>query len=171
LNVEIKIGADLPKLMEGVTDDIGDLAFQIASRVEAEAKRLLQHTVPMGRTYRVRHNKGERQPEITRVASLSLQRMGFRLSKRREGQVVVGYKLRRASAPGQPPATDTANLVNSMRAKRTGQMSAELAINASYAGFLEPPIAGETGVSEGLLNRPFVGPAIDFVLDHLPQQL
>jgi hypothetical protein len=162
LNIEIKIGADLPKLTEGITSEIGDVAWQIASGVESEAKRLMQHSIPTGRTYR--------RAEINKAASITLLRLGLQLSKRRQGQVVAGYRFHRASAPGEPPAVDTANLVNSMRAKRTGPMSAELMVNAAYAGFLEPPFEGETGV-EGLLNRPFLAPAIEFTLNHLPQQL
>lgn len=158
MNIEIKIGADLPKLTEGLTQEVGDLAWQIASGVEAEAKRLIQHSVPAGRTYR--------RGELNKAASIPLLRLGLQFSKRRQGQVIAGYRFHRASAAGQPPAVDTANLVNSMRAKRTGAMSAELAVNAAYAGYLEPPFAGETEV-EGLLNRPFLAPAIDFVLEHV----
>ena len=90
--------------------------------------------------------------------------MGLQFSRRREGQVVAGYRFHRASAPGEPPTVDTSNLVNSIRAKRAGAMSAELMVNAAYAGFLEPPFEGETGTEGGLLNRPFLAPAIDFVL-------
>jgi len=52
--------------------------------------------------------------------------------------------------------------VNSIKAKRTGQVSATLDINAGYAGFLEAP-AG--------LNRLFVAPAIDFVLENVVPNL
>jgi hypothetical protein len=158
LNIEIKIGADLPTLTEGITQELGDLAWQIVSGIEAEAKRLMEHSIPTGRTYR--------RGELNKAASISLLRLGLQFSKRRQGQVIAGYRFHRASAAGQPPAVDTANLVNSMRAKRTGAMSAELAVNAAYAGYLEPPFAGETEV-EGLLNRPFLAPAIDFVLEHV----
>jgi hypothetical protein len=158
LNIEIKIGADLPKLTEGINSEIGDVAWQIAAGVEAEAKRLMEHSVPTGRTYR--------RGEINKAASIPLLRIGLQFSKRRQGQVVAGYRFHRASAPGEPPAVDLANLVNSMRAKRTGQMSAELAVNASYAGFLEPPFEGESGL-QGLLNRPFLAPSIDYVLEHV----
>jgi hypothetical protein len=162
LNIEIKIGANLPKLMEGIEHEIGDLAWQIVAGVEGEAKRLMQQSTPTGRTYR--------RGEINKPASIVLLRMGLQFSKRRQGAVVAGFRFHRASAAGQPPAPDTTNLVNSMRAKRTGAMSAELQVNAAYAGLLEPPFEGEGGL-EGLLNRPFLAPAIDFTLDHLPQQL
>lgn len=147
---EIKILVNLSELAEGITRDIGDVAMQIATGIEGEAKRLIQQTVPAGRTYR--------RGAINRPASSKLLALGLKLSRTHQGSVVAGYSFHRASAPGQPPANDTSNLVNSIKAKRSGEMSAELDINAGYAGFLEPP-AG--------LNRPFVAPAIDSVLEHL----
>lgn len=162
MKVEIEIKADLPKLAEDVEREIGDLAWQIASGVEGEAKRLIQQSVPSGRTYR--------RGEINKPASIPLLRLGLRFSQRRSGQVVAGFRFHRASAAGQPPATDTANLVNSIRARRTGKMSAEVAVNAGYAGFLEPPFEGESGL-EGLLNRPFLAPAIEHVLAHVAPNL
>ena len=154
MKAEIVIQADLPELMEGITRDIGDVAWQIAASVEGEAKRLIQQSTPTGRTYR--------RGAINKRASLGLLKAGFELSKRRQGQIVAGYRFHRASARGQPPANDTSNLVNSLKARRTGEMSAEVDINAGYAWFLENP--------EGL-DRPFVMPAIDFVLENVVPNL
>ncbi len=154
MKAEIVIHANLPELAEGVTRDIGDVAWQVATGIEGEAKRLIQQSIPTGRTYR--------RGAINKRATVSLLQMGLRLSKRRQGQIVAGYRFHRASAPGQPPANDTSNLVNSMKARRTGEMSAEMAVNAGYAGVLEDP--------EGL-NRPFVMPAIDFVLENVVPKL
>jgi hypothetical protein len=147
---DIQILVNLPELAEGITRDIGDVAMQIATGIEGEAKRLIQQTVPAGRTYR--------RGAINRPANSKLLGMGLKLSRTRQGRVVAGYSFHRASAPGQPPANDTSNLVNSIKAKRTGEVSATLDINAGYAGFLEPPAD---------LNRPFVAPAIDFVLENV----
>jgi len=150
LKYEIEIRANLPALAEGVTREIGDVALQVALGIEAEAKRLIQQSTPTGRTYR-------RAP-ITRAASRRLLALGLKLSRSQPGRVIAGYKFHRASAIGQPPANDTSNLVNSMKARRRGKSSAELAINAGYAGFLEPPAK---------LRRPFVSPAIEFTLERV----
>lgn len=151
MNVEITLDANLPELGEGLVRDIGDVAFKVVTAIEAEAKRLIQHSVPGGRTYR--------RGEINKPASMRLIDMGLQMSRRRQGQVVSGFRFHRASAPGQPPATDTANLVNSMRARRTGKTSAELAINAGHAGLLEFG-------TDDMAPRPFVMPSIDFVLEN-----
>jgi len=150
LNAEITIKADLPKLADGITREIGDVAMGVALGIEGEAKRLIQQTVPTGRVYR--------RSEITKPASQRLLALGLRLSKKRQGEIIAGYRFHRASAAGQPPANDSSHLVNSMKARRTGEASAELAINAGYAGILEDP---------NKLNRPFVFPAIDFTLEHV----
>jgi hypothetical protein len=150
LRTEIVINANLPEMAEGITRDIGDVAMQVALGIEAEAKRLIQQTAPAGRIYR--------RAAILRATSQRLLKLGLKASRSRAGKVVAGYKFHRASAKGQPPANDTSNLVNSMKARRTGKASAELAINAGYAGFLEPPAP---------LGRPFVAPAIDFTLEHV----
>jgi hypothetical protein len=145
LNSGITIPVHLPSISDGIARDIGDLALQVALSIEAEAKREIQQSQPHGRVYR--------RAAVTALASQRLLDIGLRLSDRRKGHVIVGYRIHRASAPGEPPTNDTSALVNSMKAKRTGKSSAELAINAGYAGILEFEI-----------NRPFVQPAIDFTL-------
>lgn len=152
MKIEIVIQANLPQLAEGLTRDIGEVAMQVVLGIEGEAKRLIQQSTPHGRVYR-------RGP-ITRPASQRLLAIGLKLSKTKPGQIIAGSKFHRASAPGEPPASDTANLVNSIRAKRTGAMSAELDINAGYAGLLEAGTAR-------MAPRPFVFPAIDFVLEQV----
>ena len=156
MKTEIEIQANLPALAEGITREIGDVAMKVALSIEAEAKRLIQQSQPTGRVYR--------RAAITKPATQSLLALGLRLSRSRAGKVIAGYRFHRASAPGQPPANETSNLVNSMKAKRTGKTFAELRINAGYAGILDPetPLAGSK-----LAPRPFVGPAIDFTLEHV----
>lgn len=153
MKTEIEIRVNLPELAEGITREIGDVAFKVALSIESEAKRLIQQSTPTGRTYR--------RAAITKPASQRLLGLGLRLSRSKVAKVIVGYKFHRASAKGQPPANDTSNLVNSMRARRTGRASAELAINAGYAGYLEPDPTRPT------LERPFVAPAIDFTLERV----
>lgn len=61
-----------------------------------------------------------------------------------------------ASAPGQAPAIDTGNLVNSIQAKRTGMGSAEVSANAEYAAALE-----FGSIKRNLAMRPFFKPAAE----------
>ena len=150
MKAEIEIQANLPELAQGITREIGDVAFKVATAIEAEAKRLIQQSSPSGRTYR--------RGAITRRGTAKLIALGYRVSRSRPGKVIVGARFHRASAKGQPPANDTSNLVNSMKARRTGKASAELAINAGYAGRLEPPAP---------LGRPFVAPAIECTLERV----
>ncbi len=150
MKTEIEIQTNLPQLAEGITREIGDLTMQVALSIEAEAKRLIQQSQPSGRTYR--------RGAITKLASQRLLTLGLQLSRKRAGHVIAGYRFHRASARGEPPANDTSNLVNSMKSRRTGAASSELAINAGYAGFLEFP---------EFLGRPFVSPAIDFTIEHV----
>lgn len=59
-------------------------------------------------------------------------------------------RIHRASAPGEAPAIDTGNLVNSIKTTFPNSVTGVIGIGAEYAYYLEFP-----------LNRPFVRPAID----------
>lgn len=72
----------------------------------------------------------------------------------RNGRVTVGYKVRRASAPGEAPAIDTGNLVNSLETRKTGVGSAVVEAGAEYAAALE------FGTRK-MAPRPFLRPAAD----------
>jgi len=83
---------------------------------------------------------------------------GLRVQQNAAGSrfnVVVGARLHRASAPGEPPAIDTGALVNSVNAKRIGSMR---------WGIYESMIGGylEHGTST-ILPRPHVAPAAERV--------
>lgn len=143
------IAGDLSELARGVGEDVDDFVIKTAYDIEGEAKTLIQHGSPSGRTYR--------RGAINKAVSQRLLNAGFRLSQKSLGKAVIGYKFHRASAPGQSPATDTSNLVNSISAHPTGPSSAEVAFNASYAGLLE------LGTSR-MAPRPYVGRAIDMAL-------
>jgi hypothetical protein len=57
-----------------------------------------------------------------------------------------GKRLHRASAPGQPPAVDTAGLINSIRAKKILDLKASVSTSKKYAPTLD---------DKQKLNRPF----------------
>jgi HK97 gp10 family phage protein len=65
-----------------------------------------------------------------------------------------GDKVHQASAPGQAPATDTGNLVNSIETSRKSDYEAIVAVNAEYAAGLEYGTAH-------ILPRPFLRPAVE----------
>ncbi len=91
---------------------------QIADELRPQAREVVKATI-----YRI---------EARWKASLSGARSGrvYRRGKR-------GTILHRASAPGEPPATDTGNLVNSIYAKMTDQVTGEVGSTAKYAAVLE----------------------------------
>lgn len=151
-----EIERDLSELAESLGVEVGDFVVTTAYRIEAEAKTLIQHGSPAGRTYR--------RGAINKAASQRLLSMGFRLSRKSPGRVVAGYNFHRASAPGQPPATDTGNLVNLINAHPTGPASAEVDFNAAYAGLLE------MGTGH-MAPRPYVGRSIDMALERAMSSL
>lgn len=52
-------------------------------------------------------------------------------------KTTVGYKVHRASAPGQSPASDSGRLAGSVRATRLGFMSVKVATSVRYAAVLD----------------------------------
>lgn len=87
--------------------------------------------MPSGRTYR--------RGALTRRATIANLAAGFRRSRLNRNRVIVGANFHRASAKGQPPAVDTAGLLNSIRAKKTGQMRSTVATSKKYADILDDP--------------------------------
>ena len=65
-----------------------------------------------------------------------------------------GSRSHRASAPGQPPAIDTGNLINSIEVGDVTPTQATLGVGAEYAEYLE------FGTSR-MEARPFLRPAMD----------
>src|SRR5690625_5503325 len=59
-----------------------------------------------------------------------------------------------ASAPGQPPNTDTGRLVSSLNVTRSGSTSAEVLANVEYAAWLELG-------TRNMAARPFMTPSVD----------
>jgi hypothetical protein len=82
-----------------------------------------------GRTYR--------RGAITRAASSNLPK-GLRTRTTEKGNVraIVGYRLHRASAPGEAPAVDEGTLINSIVAKPDG-LRATITVSAPQAEILE----------------------------------
>lgn len=107
-----------------------------AIELESEIKQTILDSTPRGRLYR--------RGAITKRASKnnSFLRKVAGNSKR----VIAGSKFHRASAKGQPFATDTGGLLNSIRAKKTAELKAKVATNKNYAPRLD---------DKNKLDRPF----------------
>lgn len=106
-----------------------------AAELERDVKENIQRSKPAGKTYRTN--------AIT--ARPSRNRAGVNLRKR-GGNLIVGFRFHRASAPGQPPAIRTGRLINSIGARRVGPMRYRVGTSVNYA----LPLDARTG-----LNRPF----------------
>lgn len=118
---------------------------QIAAGMESNARRIVNATIRRiearwkaslsgprsGRTYR--------RGQIGRRMTKGLAGMGLRSYQTARGttMAVVGYKLHRASAPGEAPATDTGNLGSSIYARMTSRLEGEVGATAEYAAALE----------------------------------
>jgi hypothetical protein len=84
-----------------------------------------------------KHGRVYRRGRITKAASPKLP-AGLRTYQTAKGKrrAVVGYKIHRASAPGEAPATDSSILINSIKVKPEGTR-AVITVGAPYGGVLE----------------------------------
>lgn len=80
--------------------------------------------------------------------SLSGPRTGREYRRGKHGDII-----HRASAPGEPPATDTGNLAGSIRSRMIARAAGEVTVSANYAVELEHGRAR-------MAPRPFFGPAV-----------
>jgi len=131
----------LPRLPAEIQQRIGTVVRQTLAKIETRAKASM--TGPKhGRTYR----KGR----IGRRMTKSLMGAGLRTYTTAKGNTmaIVGYKMHRASAPGEAPAVDTGALMNATRSRMVGPMKGIVYNNQAYAARLELD-----------MNRPFLAPA------------
>lgn len=84
-----------------------------------------------------KHGRTYRRGRITNADSAKLPK-GLKRYQTAKGdtRVIVGYKLHRASAPGEAPAVDSGELINSIQPKVEGARGT-IAVGAAYAGILE----------------------------------
>lgn len=108
------------------------------AELEGLIKKTILESKPAGKTYR--------RGAITKKATKGNLALGLKRRKGNVSQVFAGSNFHRASAPGQPPAVDTAGLLNSIRAKKTGDMKSQVSAGVAYAEVLDNPAK---------LGRPF----------------
>jgi hypothetical protein len=104
------------------------IVAQTATDYEREVKEQMR-APKHGRTYR--------RSRITRAASSSLPNgLRTRTTEKGNRRAIVGYKLHRASAPGEAPAVDKGLLINSIQAKPDG-LIARVFVGEPYGAILE----------------------------------
>jgi phage gpG-like protein len=127
---------------------LDDVVQQSAAELETEIKNKILAGPKTGRLYR----KGP----ITRASSKKLLAAGFKPKRGNAKRVIVGANIHRASAPGQSPASDTGGLVNSVRAKKTGDLKSTVSSSKDYAAPLDDGAKGTGRSRKGAIApRPF----------------
>lgn len=101
------------------------------------------------------------EPTARTIVRTTIHRIESRvkglLSGSRSGRIyrrgIHGTIVHQASAPGEPPATDTGNLAHSIGARMIGRTEGEVTVSAEYAAVLELG-----GVH--MAPRPYFAPAV-----------
>ena len=120
--------------IEGL-DELNKTLSELPSKFEQEAGRLVNRTAQ----------------NIRNAAVRSIQKpsgIGTYYKKYNPDRMHI------ASAPGQPPNTDTGRLVNSLNVTRSGALTAEVLANVEYAAYLELG-------TRHMAARPFMTPAVE----------
>lgn len=124
--------------------------------VETYAKKEIMKTMPMGNIYyRI---PGEKWMIVRKGSLGGLLVAVFSM----EGKANLSL-MHKASAPGDPPATDTGTLANSIESKREG-LSAVVWTEKKYAKWLE------FGTRK-IAPRPFMAPAVAANKERFPKEL
>ena len=109
-----------------------------AAELEKEIKQTILNSTPRGRLYR--------RGAITRAASKKNLALGLRRLKGNAKRVYAGAKFHRASAKGQPFASDTGQTINAIRTRKLALLKARVAASVKHGAILDDPKK---------LNRPF----------------
>jgi hypothetical protein len=148
---------------EAFRGDLQQVVTKAAFALEAEAKLRIQQGPKTGRAYARR--------AITRVVGVKrakeLSGLGFKRARGgNSAKFVVGFRIHRASAPGESPASDSTHLANSIRAKQATSdargVHAEMIVGANYGQALEEGASGTGKSRTGRIEaRPYVAPALE----------
>lgn len=170
MGIELKLEfSHFGAIAAALEDAVNDALKTAAGGIETYAKLSIESSDKHGRLYKsgeITRNLGKREraglnykSEVggnirLRTASGLLVREPSARGKRLK--VVVGSKLHHASAPGEAPATDTGNLVNSIHVRKAGPFAYEVYSNSEYAAALE-----FGAPAKHIAARPFLKPAIE----------
>ena len=140
---------DLDKLPAQLKRGAREVIDRILRMIVFEVKESMR-APKSGRSYR--------RGSIRRKMSASYK--GLRTTTTKSGTyAIIGAKIHRASAPGEAPAVDYGNLINSVKEKRE-DMTGYVYTNADYAEVLETR-----------RHRPFFKPAVDKLTDSFIKQM
>lgn len=139
------VAARLPKLSAAIR--------AAAYRIQELAGNAIKTGAKTGRTYKIGTKTRKLKTGGKKANALSAMGLkGNADAATGKTTFTVGYKLHRASAKGQAPATDTGNLANSIQAKPINRFLWEVAVGEEYGEILEER-----------RDRPFLRPAVDEV--------
>lgn len=153
---------DFPRLAAEIQQKADAVAGNTAQQILTHSQMLIQSGPKTGRVYATgavkrRLGKKDRVFDVTLFGQTrQYTQYGLSVTKSKRGNLykTVGYKMHRASAPGEAPATDIGNLVDSGYAKRARRGLWHVGFHAKYARGLE------FGTPR-ILPRPFLRPAVE----------
>jgi hypothetical protein len=154
ISIDISELTDLSDELENAVDDIKqglrNAIVQTAYKIHGTAVKKIARDTKTGYVY------------DWRAVNSALEADSFRMIKGRAVPVKNRSKPHRASREGEAPASDTGNLVNSLRVYEKTGLRADVIANAKYSGYLE---------STTNLNRPFLAPSVEESMEFLEKRL
>lgn len=135
----------------GIRKGMSSALMVIALDIEGDMKRRIMDGPKTGRTYRRGATSVAGGSRNTKKFS------GMGLNRTGKGRIITGYRFHRASAEGEAPANDLGGLANSIQASRKSEKETQVNIGKGYGQILEEK-----------RNRPFAKPAVENVIDRIP---
>ena len=131
----------------------------VTAKLQREAKRLVRDTgARIKQTAIDSIEEGDKSGRIyLKGKAPKMGKRGKKLKDRRKEHI--------ASAPGEPPATDSGQLVGSIDYEMTGEASAVVGTNVEHG------MHTEFGTSRGMAPRPWLGPAFEEATESFEQGL
>lgn len=155
----IGVSVDIPDLAELLKDETRDVMRLITFGSSNLMKVKIQEP-KSGKTYA--------RGRITKADSKKSKKLGLRGYKTASGTTrrIAGYNFHRASAPGEAPANDSSNLVNTIMPD-VKDLQGE--INLAFYGLILEGGADGAGRSKtvSIAARPFIIPSIEEILQDL----
>jgi HK97 gp10 family phage protein len=98
------------------------------------------------------------RPKAKQIVKVAAEQVAGKMRELIENSPASGavYHGHRASAPGEPPASDTGALLASIRVEQTGPLEATAMVGTPYAAYLE------YGTVK-MAPRPYATPAIESI--------